>query len=111
MPEFSIDVKTRLPRAHYKHLLAIAEANDSTVGELIAELVRRGITPKKGAKRILTAAQTDQVKEFAALHYSDAEIGRRLKVSANTIYRYRHELDLPSSRDEIRLTNRNEVAA
>ena len=110
MSEFAVEVKTKIRQSTYKQLAVLAETNHTTVADLVAELVRRGTTPKRPVKKHLTPEQIDRVKEFASLHYSDAEVAMRLKVSRSTVQRYRKELGLQKSKEELHTIARQRAA-
>ncbi len=99
--DFGIDVKTRIKASNYKVLIQAAKTNNTTVDALIAELVRRGVEPKKKQRRTkINAEMVARIRELSELHYSDREIGKRVGVSESSAQRYRVMLRIQASRAE-----------
>lgn len=102
MSEFNVDVHTEIPRDQFKVLYAIAQSHNSTVGALVAELVKRHLPVPTAVPVRRGGPSADQIKvlrELHGLHRSDQDIADALGVgSKSTVRRWRLALGLPRVR-------------
>lgn len=104
MSDFMIPVKTEVSPAHYKRLHAAATKHKTTVGALIAELVRRGLAPAPlegkprggGRRSNYTTELGEKVYEARRFRRSYTEIGAELSMAPDTAQRYmrRYEAEI-----------------
>lgn len=106
--DFMVPVRTEITPAQYRRLSAAATNHGVSVGALVAEIVRRGLTappelePKKrrgGRKSNYTTAIGEQVYEGRRFHRSYQEIGAELGIAPQTAqtYQRRYEAELRAS--------------
>jgi len=97
--DFSIQVRTELPRDDYAALTAIAEQKHTTVALLVRECVRRQLRQPQRARyvkrRLTTPADVEAVRELNGRGYNDSRIGRELGFAPSTIGGIRKRLGLP----------------
>lgn len=104
MSEFTVDVHTEIPRGQFKVLHETARKHKTTVGALVAELVRRGLTEptapalKRPGRPGPTKAQLTTVREMHALNRSDRDIAEAMGIGESTARRWRGQLKLPRVR-------------
>lgn len=88
---FSVPVRTSIPATQFKALNALAEQHRTTVSDLVAELVRRGMEPKqrrRGRPTTYTPEMGAQILEARRLHRSLTEIGAEQGIAATTAGTY-----------------------
>ena len=98
---FDVDVKTKLPDDQFKFLHAIATRNHTTVGALVAEMVRRSLESDTGPvqKRPYVRVTPKILNELVRLYEqgnSDEVIARTLGISATSVQTKRRRLGLPA---------------
>jgi DNA-binding NarL/FixJ family response regulator len=101
MSDFDVEVKTWLPSSQWKQLHRVALENNTTVGHLVRELVRRQLVGQPAATPTsrryggrLTAENEAALRRLHAAGMSDVAIGRELGVSNGTVGVWRTRLRL-----------------
>jgi hypothetical protein len=103
MSEFDIDVRVMLPVHEYKRLHAAATKHKTTVGALVAELVRRGLQPggapatPKRRKGKATAETRQRMLDLYRDGLVDAEIARQVGMSTAWVFEERKFHGLPAN--------------
>jgi hypothetical protein len=106
MSAFDVEVRVQIPADQFKHIHKIATENDVTVGRLVAELVRRGLTaptptPKPKPARTRTHGMTtpEKLNGLVLAHeqgLSDSQIAEAVTMSAAWVQVHRTRLGLAS---------------
>jgi DNA-binding CsgD family transcriptional regulator len=96
----TVTVRTELSEEDFAHLYQLGERHGTTVGSLVAELVRRHLAgecaPQKnrGDGRPLGAEVVAQILDLHGQGRSDIAIARELGITTPTVRRYREEAGL-----------------
>ncbi|WP_223690087.1 hypothetical protein [Leifsonia poae] len=94
MTEFDVEVRTRIPAARFKTLVAIAARHNTTVGALVAEITRRAVTgdavaPKrKGRPSKYTRHLGERILDARRFGRPYTAIGVEEHLSVETVKRY-----------------------
>lgn len=101
-PTFDLEVRTRIPAEHFKTLYTVAEESNTTVGALVAELVRRGLQPAPPETRQPWGRSTpEMLNTLVRLHEAgepDTVIVTQTGMSPRTVRLHRARLGLPANK-------------
>jgi len=103
MTAFDVQVKAMIPADQFKVLCAKAKAHNVSVSVLLAEVVRRALSPPPPpppprVKNRYNHATPEALEMFDTLYArrcSDAAIGKAIGMSANWVFRHRTGRGLP----------------
>lgn len=122
LDDFTVDVRVQIPASQYKALVEASNDLHTTVGGIVAELVRQAcagrpvplpapVDPPPREKRGLTPDRERIVRQMHAQGKSDSAIARVLGCSGSTAGDYRMALGLPRLYTGRRLKTARELAS
>lgn len=102
---FNVKVSTEIPVEQFKHLNGISKKTNTTVGALVAELVRRQLTAPVKSEPVVKSRRRGQMSEaeeatvirMAKAGHNNGEIGRAIGHPSSTVLSCRRKLGLPSA--------------
>jgi hypothetical protein len=97
--QFAVQVRTHIPASEYRRLAGLASEHGVTVGQLVAELVKRSLRPAKRPYKsrvdpVKSAERRAQLRELHAEGMPDPLIGKVIGMSTGWVQKNRTDMGL-----------------